>query len=368
MVVRHRLAGVTDPKVILLLTSPTWGQPSAKQPSPVHPIQELRLGFCCGPPEGEDGPWHRPSYVWLSVAFVRMLQLCRLRRAEQDELAIEVVMFGQEALVLRRQITRPALRPADRAVFAGSSRLMSKVHRGGSSFSPRRCSAGIEISSVAGRVRANTVRANTLRVVAFDLKSFFIVADKDPTEVVATDVFDFLAHQRGGRKVVRLVDGETRLEVGSLASIGVATVELAEVGLPRQMADGVAGLVAQGQRRRPSGTTRADRVTDGDIDGTSPWKAPAGAHDVPAPPDANRDDRATSGDGRGERPQVEWTDPGRPVEGSLGKVHESAPLLEYVVQPGSVCGHQLRVRPVNKLASEPSQEGPGNVLGGEFIP
>src|SRR5450759_125095 len=215
MVVRHRLAGVTDPKVILLLTSPTWGQPSAKQPSPVHPIQDLRLGFCRGPPEGEDGPWHRPSCVWLSVAFVRMLQLCRLRRAEQDELAIEVVMFGQEALVLRRQITRPALRPADRAVFAGSSRLMSKVHRGGSSFSPRRCSAGIEISSVAGGVRANT-----LRVVVFDLKSFFTVADKDPTEVVATDVFDFLAHQRGDRKVVRLVDGETRLEVGSLASIG----------------------------------------------------------------------------------------------------------------------------------------------------
>src|SRR5450759_3239898 len=150
MVVRHRLAGVTDPKVILLLTSPTWGQPSAKQPSPVHPIQDLRLGFCRGPPEGEDGPWHRPSCVWLSVAFVRMLQLCRLRRAEQDELAIEVVMFGQEALVLRRQITRPALRPADRAVFAGSSRLMSKVHRGGSSFSPRRCSAGVEISSAAG--------------------------------------------------------------------------------------------------------------------------------------------------------------------------------------------------------------------------
>jgi hypothetical protein len=78
------------------------------------------------------------------VVFVRMLQLCRLRRAERDELAIEVVMFGQEALVLRRQITRPALRPADRAVFAGSSRLMSKVRRGGSSFSPRRCSAGIE--------------------------------------------------------------------------------------------------------------------------------------------------------------------------------------------------------------------------------
>src|ERR1035437_5061393 len=114
-----------------------------------YPSQALRLGLCRGPPEGEDGPWHRPSCVWLSVAFVRMLQLCRGRRPERDELAIEVVMFGQEALVLRRQMTRPALRPADRAVFAGSSRLMSKVHRGGSSVSPRRCSAGIEISSVA---------------------------------------------------------------------------------------------------------------------------------------------------------------------------------------------------------------------------
>lgn len=55
------------------------------------------------------------------------------------------------------------------------------------------------------------------------------------------------------------------MAVGSLALTGVATVELADVGLPREMADGVAGLVAQRQRRRPSGTTRADWVTDGDI-------------------------------------------------------------------------------------------------------
>ena len=64
---------------------------------PRYPIQDLQLGFCRGPPEGEDGPWHRPSCVWLSVAFVRMLQQCRLRRAERDELAIEVVMFGQRS-------------------------------------------------------------------------------------------------------------------------------------------------------------------------------------------------------------------------------------------------------------------------------
>jgi len=55
---------------------------------------------------------------------------------------------------------------------------------------------------VAGRTRPNTLRA-----VAFDLKTFFGVVAKDPLDVVAADVFDFLAHQRGDRKVVRISDG-----------------------------------------------------------------------------------------------------------------------------------------------------------------
>jgi site-specific recombinase XerD len=54
---------------------------------------------------------------------------------------------------------------------------------------------------VAGRARPNTLRA-----VAFDLKAFFAVVGKDPAEVTAADVFDFLADQRGDRSVVRLVD------------------------------------------------------------------------------------------------------------------------------------------------------------------
>src|SRR5215467_11381348 len=54
---------------------------------------------------------------------------------------------------------------------------------------------------VAGRCRPNTLRA-----VAFDLKTFFTVAGKDPVQVTAADVFDFLAHQRGDRTVVRLAD------------------------------------------------------------------------------------------------------------------------------------------------------------------
>jgi hypothetical protein len=45
---------------------------------------------------------------------------------------------------------------------------------------------------VAGRCRPNTLRA-----VAFDLKAFFAVTGKDPVEVTAADVFEFLA-QSGG--------------------------------------------------------------------------------------------------------------------------------------------------------------------------
>src|ERR1039458_5232612 len=65
---------------------------------------------------------------------------------------------------------------------------------------------------VAGRVRPNTLRA-----VAFDLKTFFNVIDKDPAEVVAADVFDFLAHQRGDRRVVRMSDGESGLSARTIA-------------------------------------------------------------------------------------------------------------------------------------------------------
>ena len=65
---------------------------------------------------------------------------------------------------------------------------------------------------VAGRVRSNTLRA-----VAFDLKTFFTVVDKSPTEVVAADIFDFLAHRRGDRRVVRLIDGESGLAARTIA-------------------------------------------------------------------------------------------------------------------------------------------------------
>jgi integrase/recombinase XerD len=57
---------------------------------------------------------------------------------------------------------------------------------------------------VAGRCRPNTLRA-----VAFDVKAFFSVTGKDPVEITAADVFEFLAHQRGDRTAVRLADRES---------------------------------------------------------------------------------------------------------------------------------------------------------------
>jgi integrase/recombinase XerD len=65
---------------------------------------------------------------------------------------------------------------------------------------------------VAGRCRPNTLRA-----VAFDLKSFFRVVGKDPVEVTAADVFDFLADQRGDRTVLRLADRESGLSARTIA-------------------------------------------------------------------------------------------------------------------------------------------------------
>ena len=65
---------------------------------------------------------------------------------------------------------------------------------------------------VAGRCRPNTLRA-----VAFDLKTFFTVIGKDPVEVTAADVFDFLADQRGDRTVIRLADGESGLSARTIA-------------------------------------------------------------------------------------------------------------------------------------------------------
>ena len=61
------------------------------------------------------------------------------------------------------------------------------------------------------------VHSASLGNTPVSLKSFFAVVDKDPAEVVAADVFDFLAHQRGDRTVVRISDGESGLSARTIA-------------------------------------------------------------------------------------------------------------------------------------------------------
>jgi integrase/recombinase XerD len=65
---------------------------------------------------------------------------------------------------------------------------------------------------VAGRCRPNTVTAT-----AFDLKTFFTVIERDPLAVTPADVFEFLAVQRGDRRVVRMSDRESRLSARTIA-------------------------------------------------------------------------------------------------------------------------------------------------------
>jgi site-specific recombinase XerD len=65
---------------------------------------------------------------------------------------------------------------------------------------------------VAGRCRPNTLTAT-----AFDLKTFFTVVERDPLAVTSADVFEFLAAQRGDRRVVRMSDRESGLSARTIA-------------------------------------------------------------------------------------------------------------------------------------------------------
>jgi putative transposase len=67
---------------------------------------------------------------FLYLAFVRTLELLRLCRRNNEDLAVEVVILRHEVAVLRRQVERPALHPPDRAVLAGLSRLLDRRRRG----------------------------------------------------------------------------------------------------------------------------------------------------------------------------------------------------------------------------------------------
>ncbi len=67
---------------------------------------------------------------FLYWAFCRVLQLIRLSGRSDTDLAVEVVMLRHEVAVLRRQVHRPALQSADRAVLAGLARRLPRRRLG----------------------------------------------------------------------------------------------------------------------------------------------------------------------------------------------------------------------------------------------
>ena len=92
---------------------------------PRTPSTGFGLNFDPGLPRGEH-PAVTLSFLYR--AFCRLLQLIRLTCQRDTYLAIEVVILRHEVAVLRRQVHRPTLEPADRAVLAGLARLLPRQH------------------------------------------------------------------------------------------------------------------------------------------------------------------------------------------------------------------------------------------------
>jgi len=66
------------------------------------------------------------SLLYVMCGRVMTLVLLCFRSSECNEL--EIVVLRHEIAVLRRQVSRPALRPADRAFLAAASRLLPRAH------------------------------------------------------------------------------------------------------------------------------------------------------------------------------------------------------------------------------------------------
>src|ERR1035441_174213 len=105
--------------------APSEGALNATVPEKV--IRSCHHDFRCNSPSDEDAP----VLSFLYLAFVRVVQLVCLFGRSRTDLATEIVILRHEVAVLRRQVDRPALRPADRALLAGLSRLLTRARQRG---------------------------------------------------------------------------------------------------------------------------------------------------------------------------------------------------------------------------------------------
>jgi putative transposase len=64
--------------------------------------------------------------LFLYWALQRLPELLMLRMRSEREKEIEILVLRHQLLVLERQVRRPQLRSADRALFAASSRALPR--------------------------------------------------------------------------------------------------------------------------------------------------------------------------------------------------------------------------------------------------
>jgi hypothetical protein len=89
-------------------------------------VQALRLGTSCGEKVGRRRWGVALSFCYM--AFVRIVEFIRLFHRDREELAVEVIVLRHEVAVLRRQVNRPQLKPADRALLAGLVRCRRRLN------------------------------------------------------------------------------------------------------------------------------------------------------------------------------------------------------------------------------------------------
>src|SRR5207245_1445274 len=81
---------------------------------------------------------YRPMVLsFVYVVFVSLLRLVVGRRRSELAKDVELLVLRHELAVLRRQLPRPKLTPADRALFAALVRLLPRARRGGLVVTPR---------------------------------------------------------------------------------------------------------------------------------------------------------------------------------------------------------------------------------------